>query len=101
MKRTAYFCAFMLALCLCACGSVSDAKVTSSPAPTTELMPEILPEASPEVNHDLPSGKNDDSGMMTGGSAASPSPALSPSPIPGIPDAEVSPDPALTDNAAE
>ena len=101
MKRTAYFCAFLLALCLCACGNMSDAKVTSSPAPTMEILPEVMPVPTAEANPDIPSVKNDDDGMMTNGNLSSPSPMPDASLSTEESDAEVSPSPALTDSAAK
>lgn len=97
MKKTAYFCALLLAVCLCACGNMNDAQVTSSPAPTIA----VVPQGTVEGNPDIPSAGNDDSGMITNGSVVSPSPMPSTSPSPAVPGAEASSSPAPTDNAAK
>ena len=100
MKRTAYFCALLLALSLCACGSTTDAQVTSSPAPTLEVVPGVLPEPTAEAAPDLPSVGNDDNGMMTNGSVVSPSPLPDASPSPAVSGTEVTSSPAPTENPA-
>ena len=101
MKRTAYFCAFLLALCLCACGDMSDAKVTSSPAPTMTILPEVMPAPAEEGNPDIPPAKNDDNGTMTNGNLPFASPMPDDTLSSAKSDAEVSPSPAPTDSAAK
>ena len=101
MKRTAYFCAFLLALCLCACGNVSDAKVTSSPAPTMTILPEVMPVPTEEVKPDIPSVTSDDDALTTNENVASPSPMTDVSPSPALSETEASSAPALADSAAE
>ena len=101
MKKTAYFCALMLALCLGACGSVNAAQVTSSPAPTMELIPEVMPTATPEARVDTPSAKSDEDTLMTSESAASPSPMPDVSASPAVSETEASASPAMEANAAE
>ena len=99
MKKTAYFCALMLALCLGACGSVNAAQVTSSPAPTMELIPEVMPTATPEARVEPSSGKSDDDAMMTNESAVSPSPMPDASASPAVSETEASVSSALEDNS--
>ena len=101
MKRTAYFCALLLALSLCACGSTTDAQVTSSPAPTLEVVPGVLPEPTTELAPDIPSAENSDNGMMTNGSVVSPSPLPDASPSPAVSGAEASSSPAPADGSAK
>ena len=101
MKRTAYFCALLLALSLCACGSTTDAQIASSPAPTLEVVPGVIPEPTAEGSFDAPSVKNDDDGMMTNGSVVSPSPLPDASPSPAISGAEASSSPAPADDSAK
>ena len=99
MKKTAYFCALMLALCLGACGSVNAAQVTSSPAPTMELIPEVMPTATPEARVDSSSAKSDDDTLMTSESAVSPSPMPDASASPAVSETEASVSSALEDNS--
>jgi len=97
MKKTVYFFALLLVLNLYGCGNVSDANVTSSPAPTIKVMPEATAKVSPEISSD----NSDDNGMMTSGSVASPSPMPSTSPSPDVNDAESTSSPAPTDSSSK
>ena len=99
MKKTAYLCALMLALCLGACGSVNAAQVTSSPAPTMELVPEVMPTATPEARAESSSAKSDDDTLMTSESVSSPSPMPDASASPAVSGAEASSSPAMEDNS--
>ena len=101
MKKTAYFCALLLAVCLCACGNMNDAQVTSSPAPTMTIIPEVMPEATAGVNPDTPSVSENDNSMMSNGSVTSPSPMPVSSPSPAVPGEEMNLTPGSAGSTAE